>query len=78
MAKIPVGIRVDSELMERLKNAIWHLGQGLTITSVVTKALEEAIAELEARNNNKPFPMRQGRIPKSPIPFPPPKKKKKK
>lgn len=74
MAKIPVGIRVDEELMDRLKNAIWHLGQGLTITGVVTEALEQAIKELEIRNNGKPFPPRQGRIPKSPIPF---KKKKK-
>jgi hypothetical protein len=74
MGKIPVGIRLEAALMERLKNAIWYLGQGLTITSVVTAALEQAIRDLEAHNNGKPFPPRQGRIPKSPTPF---RKKKK-
>ena len=73
MAKIPVGIRVESELIERLKNAVWHLGRGLTITSVITKSLEESIRELEAQNGGKPFPPRSGRIAKSP----PPKKKNK-
>jgi hypothetical protein len=69
MAKIPVGIRVDEELIERLKNAIWHLGQGLTITSVITKSLEESVRELEAHNNGKPFPPRGGRLAKSPLPI---------
>ena len=68
MAKIPVGIRVDEEMMERLKNAIWHLGRGLTITSVLVKALEQCVKELEAHNGGKPFPPRQGRLAKSPIP----------
>jgi hypothetical protein len=68
MAKIPVGIRVDYELMERLRNAIWHIGQGLTITSVTVEALEEAVAELETRNGGKPFPTRQSKLAKSPLP----------
>jgi hypothetical protein len=68
MAKIPVGIRVEEELIERLKNAVWHLGQGLTITSVVVDSLEVAVSELEAKNGGKPFPPRQGRIAKSPLP----------
>ena len=66
MAKIPVGIRVDAELMERLKNAVWFLGQGLTITSVVEHSLEQAVKELESRNGGVPFPPRKGKLPKSP------------
>jgi hypothetical protein len=66
MPKIPVGIRIEAELMERLKNAVWHIGQGLTITSVIEKSLEQAIKELETRNGGKPFPPRQGKLPKSP------------
>lgn len=66
MAKMSVGIRVEADLMERLKNAIWHVGQGLTITSLVEQALEQVVKDLEARNGGKPFPPRQGRIPKSP------------
>lgn len=73
MAKIPVGIRVEAALIERLKNAVWHLGQGLTITSVVTKSLEQSIRELEAHNGGKPFPPRGGPVVKSPVPL---KKKK--
>lgn len=67
MAKIPVGIRVEEELIERLKNAIWHLGKGLTITSVMVKALEQAIHDLETHNAGKPFPPRQSKIAKSAI-----------
>jgi hypothetical protein len=66
MPKIPVGIRVESELMERLKNAVWHLGQGLTITSIIEQSLEQAVQDLEARNGGQPFPPRKGKIPKSP------------
>jgi hypothetical protein len=68
MAKIPVGIRVEEELIERLKNAIWHIGKGLTITSVVVKALDECVKELEEQNGGKPFPPRQGKIAKAPTP----------
>jgi len=68
MAKIPVGIRVEQDLMERLRNAIWHIGQGLTITSVTVDALESAIQQLETRNGGKPFPPRQGKLAKSPLP----------
>ena len=50
MAKIPVGIRLEEEVIERLKNAIWHLGQGLTITGVVEESLQQAIRQLEKHN----------------------------
>lgn len=65
--KIPVGIRVDEELMERLNNAIWHLGHGLSITSVTAEALERELAKLEKLNGGKPFPRRGGELPKSPF-----------
>ena len=74
MAKIPVGIRVEEEQVNRLKNAVWHLGQGITISGVIVAALEKHLQKMERRNNGQPFPPRQGRIPKSPVPF---KKKKK-
>jgi hypothetical protein len=67
MKKIPVGIRIDEELMERLHNAIWHLGRGLTITSVTAEALERAVAKLEAQNGGKSFPRRRGEVLRSPL-----------
>ncbi len=67
MKKIPVGIRIDEALMERLHNAIWHLGHGLSITSVVTDGLEREVAKLEKVNGGKPFPPRRGEISKSPL-----------
>lgn len=68
MAKVPVGIRVDEDLMERLRNAIWHIGQGLTVTSVAEEAMENALVTLEKRNGGKPYPSRGGRLAKSPSP----------
>ena len=63
------GIRIDPELMERLKNAVWHLGKGLTISSVMEQAILIIIEDLEKDNNNgKPFPPRRGKLPKSPKP----------
>jgi hypothetical protein len=67
MKKVAVGIRVDEELMERLHNAIWHLGHGLSVTSVVAESLKRAVKKLEAENAGKPFPLRSGELPKSPV-----------
>ena len=67
MSKVAVGIRIDEELMERLHNAIWHLGQGLSITSVAAEAIERGLVKLEKLNGGKPFPRRDGELPKSPI-----------
>ena len=67
MKKIAIGIRIDEELMERLNNAIWHIGHGLSITSVAAEALEREVKKLEAVNGGKPFPRRRGELPKSPI-----------
>jgi hypothetical protein len=65
--KIPVGIRIDEELMERLQNAIWHIGHGLSVTSVAAEAIEREVRKLEVRNGGKPFPRRDGEVPKSPV-----------
>jgi hypothetical protein len=66
LEKIPVSIRVDADLIERLRNAVWHLGHGLTITSVIEEAVTKAVQELEGHNGGKPFPTRSTRLPKSP------------
>jgi hypothetical protein len=67
MVKIAVGIRIGEEVMERLQNAISHIGHGLTITSVTSEALKRAVVKLEAQNGGKPFVRRRGEVPKSPL-----------
>jgi hypothetical protein len=64
---IAVGIRIEEELMERLHNAIWHIGHGLSITSVTAEALERAVRKLESQNGGKPFPRRSGEVARSPL-----------
>lgn len=66
MAKIPVGMRLDADLIERLKNAIWYIGEGLTIGGVAEEAIEQAVRRLEKRNGGKPFPPRGGELARSP------------
>lgn len=58
MVKVVVGIRLDDALFDRLRNAVWHLGKGLTITSVLSAALEKEVAKLEAHHGGKPYPFR--------------------
>lgn len=65
MPKIPVGIRVEAQLMERLKNAVWHLGKGMTITSAIEEAIEKVVQELENANGGE-FAPRRSKLPKSP------------
>jgi len=64
--KVPVSIRIEEELIERLRNAVWHLGRGLTVTSVVEEAVAKATRELEKHNNGKPFTTRGTPLPKAP------------
>jgi hypothetical protein len=66
LARIPISIRVDADLLERLRKAVWHLGHGLTITSVIEDAVIKAVQELEEQNNGKPFSARSTKLPKSP------------
>ena len=58
MSKVPVSIRMDEEVIERLRNAVWHLGRGMTVTSVVEESVERAILGLEKQNGGKPFSAR--------------------
>lgn len=64
--KEPVNARVDAALLERARNAVWHLGRGRTLSGLVTEGLERVVAELEAAHNGgKPFPPRESELPKS-------------
>jgi hypothetical protein len=67
MGKISSTFRLDEDLMERVRNAIWHIGQGLTITDLMEQGLEEVVKQLEKKHNKgKQFPARAGEVPKSP------------
>ncbi len=60
-------IRVDDDLLERAKNAIWHVGQGLTITGLIEEGLLAVVRELEAKHNKgKQFAKRAAEIARSP------------
>lgn len=61
MAKVHLGFWAEEELIQRLQNAVWHLGRGLTFTSVTVEAIEDAVSRLERRNGGKPFPPRKPR-----------------
>ena len=61
-----VSFRVEQDIIERLRNAVWHLGRGITVTSVMEEAMAKAIRDLEKRNNGKPFPARGAPLPKAP------------
>ena len=62
--KVPVSLRIEEDMIERLRNAVWHLGRGLTVTSVIEEAV--AVRELEKQNNGKPFPKRGTPLTKAP------------
>ena len=65
--KIPVNARIEPELIERLRNAVWWIGRGLTIQALIEEALESIAGTLEAKyNRGKPFPQRETELPKSP------------
>lgn len=56
-------IRLDDELLERTKNAVWHIGQGLTITGLIEEGLLARIQDLEKQHNKgKAFAARGGEI----------------
>lgn len=71
-AKVPISARVDADVIERIRNAVWHLGRGLTVTSVIEEALGKAVHELERHNGGKPFAARSTPLPKAPPPKAPP------
>ncbi len=44
-------IRVDEDLLERAKNACWHVGRGLTITGLIEEWLLARVKVLESKHN---------------------------
>ena len=50
--KIQVGVRFDPELVERLRNAVWHVGKGHTVNSVTEAATWKALEELEVSDED--------------------------
>ncbi len=64
--KTTFNARLPSELLERVRNAIWHGGNRITITRIIEDALSSWVeAEENAHNRGKPFPRRTGDIPYS-------------
>jgi hypothetical protein len=39
LARVSLSIRSEADVTERLRNAVWHLGHGLTMTSVIEDAM---------------------------------------
>jgi hypothetical protein len=65
MPKKPANFRVEETLLERARNAVWHVGRGLTLSSLLQDSLHEAVERLEREHNGgKPFPARKGVVPK--------------
>lgn len=65
--KISSTFRLDADLIDRARNAVWHVGKGLTITELLERGLALALEQLEKKHNKgKPFPPREGEVPKSP------------
>jgi len=64
--KVPLSIRIEQDVIERLRNAVWHLGRSMSVTSVMQEAMAKAIRDLEKHNNGKPFPTRGAPLPKAP------------
>jgi hypothetical protein len=66
MDKESVSIRLDTKKMDRLRNAIWHVGRGLTISALLEEAVDTISDRLEVEyNGGKPFPSRESELPKS-------------
>lgn len=65
--KTPVSIRLPDDLLERVRNAIWHTGNRTTITDIAIDGLTEWVEAVEKQHNKgKPFPEREGELPYSP------------
>lgn len=64
--KISSTFRLDADLIDRARNAVWHVGKGLTITELLEQGLADVLTQLEKKHNKgKPFPPREGEVPKS-------------
>jgi hypothetical protein len=65
--KQSISPKIDADLWERVHNALWHVGRGLTLTALVEAGLWDQVSKLEAEyNKGKPFPQRTGELPKAP------------
>jgi len=63
--KVPVGMRLDPEVLERLRNAVFWIGQGKTVNGVIEEAAVAALEQLEKEHNGgKPFRERTGSVPR--------------
>ena len=61
--KVSVVLKMDESLIERLRNAVWHVGRGLTMAGVMRSATLKALEELENDySQDEPFPPRQGKL----------------
>jgi hypothetical protein len=66
MAKEQVGAKINRATIERLRNAIYWIGRGLTIQRCVEEAILAKVEELEEKyNEGKPFEKRGGELPHS-------------
>lgn len=65
MERESVSLRLLVAKMERLRNAIFALPGHLTIQLLFDRKLDEILAELEAKNGGKPFPVRERELGKS-------------
>ncbi len=70
-------VRPPEELAERLRNAVFFIGRGLTVNGVLVDALEKAVRDLERKHNGgEPFPARTGKLTNRPVGVKTPRKKK--
>jgi hypothetical protein len=59
-------IRVDDDLLERAKNAVWTVGRGLTLTGLIEEGLLAQVKAIEKKHNKgKPFGQRDEELPHS-------------
>jgi len=59
--KESVTMRLDAELLERLRNAAWWARR--TVTDYFEDALPAIVRQAEEANGGKPFPPREGDLP---------------
>jgi hypothetical protein len=68
-AEVPPGTevinaRVPTELAERIRNAIWWIGRGLSVSRLLAEASLEIAERLEREHNQgKAFPQRESELP---------------
>jgi hypothetical protein len=64
--RVMVNFRMEQSKVERLRNAIFWIGRGLTINGIMEQAAEKALLELEKKHNSgRPFKDRTAELAKS-------------